>query len=894
MMNFSSPNSTAQSALSSILQKSTNMPLLHHKGSLKIGEVTRFTIVYTPSRDCVPQTPPVLYLRIKNTCAIALRAAYMRGPYNLYVAAYPAKYRPNEEFRDADTLGVPEFEPNLKAGGKWECMLKIPENIRTSEHNKIGKTVGDVSWIVEISSQIIFSDSAAVNYELLLGRDEKTVSVSSSDAGSHSISGIKDRHSRTTTLKGEEVLTPVNNSYSRALKVQIEDTQDLWNKPSFVGNCENEDRYRKGTGEPEVKRDTKSASSRGTNELLGFRQLKTKKVHLVVLTHGLHSNLGADMLYLKESIDTSVKQSKFLARERKRKLRENHQKYSSKSENASRESSVGQRIDNKCKAGEFGEQKQDGSDESEDEEVIVRGFPGNAARTERGIKYLGKRLARYVLGESEYDTYLNHENDERKSYKITSISFIAHSLGGLVQMYAIGYVQKHSPGFFEKIKPINFIALASPFLGLSNENPIYVKFALDFGLVGRTGQDLGLTWRAPTIARGGWGAIASSISENASRRDNLDNPPEAKPLLQILPTGPAYVAIRKFKNRTVYSNVVNDGIVPLRTSCLLFLDWQGLGRVEKAQRESGLVRQVAVWGWAEITGANTSTTKTDISSTNILAKARPEVTPSVSSTANDETEALADHPCSSEHHPIVTKFMKLFSPANLPDNTCHETKKKIYERSQILPPIYKTPDSLTPTSTKTAGNVTSTSIAAAGDVYHSSPPPKTSIFESAGDLLKPPLPSTEFLLNISSRPQTIFHDRIYQPSDIPPPYSKEKCPKKKINCPMLNRESHSVDSAQNEQLENSTEIPEKDSNPEAHLVPPNKPPSVQGKPIMNVEEKIARAYHRDVPWRKVLVRLEPDAHNNMIVRRMFANAYGWPVIKHLCDTHFSDSKSVTS
>ncbi|KAI7713234.1 hypothetical protein KC353_g7714 [Hortaea werneckii] len=27
----------------------------------------------------------------------------------------------------------------------------------------------------------------------------------------------------------------------------------------------------------------------------------------------------------------------------------------------------------------------------------------------------------------------------------------------------------------------------------------------------------------------------------------------------------------------------------------------------------------------------------------------------------------------------------------------------------------------------------------------------------------------------------------------------------------------------------------------------------------------------------------------MIVRRMFANAYGWPVVKHLCDTHFADT-----
>lgn len=61
--------------------------------------------------------------------------------------------------------------------------------------------------------------------------------------------------------------------------------------------------------------------------------------------------------------------------------------------------------------------------------------------------------------------------------------------------------------------------------------------------------------------------------------------------------------------------------------------------------------------------------------------------------------------------------------------------------------------------------------------------------------------------------------------------------------------------------------------------------------VMRVEEKIARAYHKDLSWRKVLVRLEPDAHNNMIVRRMFANAYGWPVIKHLCDTHFADTYS---
>lgn len=79
-----------------------------------------------------------------------------------------------------------------------------------------------------------------------------------------------------------------------------------------------------------------------------------------------------------------------------------------------------------------------------------------------------------------------------------------------------------------------------------------------------------------------------------------------------------------------------------------------------------------------------------------------------------------------------------------------------------------------------------------------------------------------------------------------------------------------------------------------HTNPDKDPRDVVDGSAMKVEEKIARAYHRDLSWRKVLVRLEPDAHNNMIVRRMFANAYGWPVVKHLCDTHFSDGAAANT
>ena len=238
----------------------------------------------------------------------------------------------------------------------------------------------------------------------------------------------------------------------------------------------------------------------------------------------------------------------------------------------------------------------------------MRGFHGNSVRTERGIQYLGKRLAKYVLlmtypdqpyfptkaskakpfskplnawkattehpmDESSASNCEQGPNNKDHAYRITSISFIGHSLGGLIQTYAIAYIQKYSPQFFDRIKPISFITLATPFLGLSNENPVYVRFALDLGLVGRTGQDLGLSWTAPKI-RSGWGAIIGGKGEAVKPEGHSD--PGSKPLLRILPCGPAHEVLAKFQHRTIYSNVVNDGIVPLRTSSMFFLDWRGL------------------------------------------------------------------------------------------------------------------------------------------------------------------------------------------------------------------------------------------------------------------------------------------------------------------------------
>jgi hypothetical protein len=111
-------------------------------------------------------------------------------------------------------------------------------------------------------------------------------------------------------------------------------------------------------------------------------------------------------------------------------------------------------------------------------------------------------------------------------------------------------------------------------------------------------------------------------------------------------------------------------------------------------------------------------------------------------------------------------------------------------------------------------------------------------------LINPPLPGENFITHPSSRPKTIFHDRLYTPEDIPP----------------VSRSNSDSSNGSDEQTTKREKL--------------------------RLEEKIARDWHSDMTWRKVLVKLEPDAHNNVIVRRMFPNAYGWPVIEHLVREHF--------
>ena len=795
----------------------------------------RYTLTYTPSLDRILPSPTYLYVKIRNTSAIPLRAAYLHGPYAIHVSAYPSTFNPNKKLESPERVGVPQFEPNLKAGGHWSARLTVPEDIRESGEKANLKLNTDgsrktVTWIVEVASQILFSNTASVHYDLVVGRDERSLDIGFAVVGGkdHGIPGQLEDFN-VSIERGLKQTTQPKGVFSKAIELVVEDTTALWNKPSLP-QWKGEQEQRDHESKLEVPKDEPSTGGRGNDD--GARRTRTpKKLHLVILTHGIHSNVSADLLYLKESIDATTLQARLDAKKRRARLRNDGKKFqpgNSESANFKAKEDAEPPATAPLSGGQDqlkDDEDREGSDD-DDEQVIVRGFSGNAIRTERGIQYLGKRLAKFVLtttypdqpflpasksssrrmpggnntsarsplyGTAAHSGSSIHKalkGGEQLPYTFTSISFIAHSLGGLVQTYAIAYIHKHSPSFFKQIKPANFIAMASPLLGLSNENPMYVKFALDFGLVGRTGQDLGLTWRAPTLARSGWSAMLSGFGGATAEKEPKREDPRAKPLLRILPTGPAHQVLKMFRNRTVYSNAVNDGIVPLRTSCLLFLDWRGLDRVENARRENGLLGTMASFGWAELTGANSSSHRPPSArreNGNILRSKEDEAisSPSMSESGSDvpqpssnatrqdtqsETSGSQLRQFSGEHHkpfdelsttgsigtegssksPVndgntFSAFLNFFRPGSKTQSSkqpkVSSKVKKAYKRAQTI----QDDQSADENASVDGRDGNKRSAVTRGDSLvggtTGAPPPKTSVFDAAADILNPPIPT---------------------------------------------------------------------------------------------------------------------------------------------------------
>lgn len=457
-------------------------------------------------------------------------------------------------------------------------------------------------WIVDIVSQIIFTTNTKISFEISIGSTQKSIQA--------------------------EAACIAETSKSDRLTVTRLTTLDVWNLPAQVN-------------------------------------LHQKVKHLVILTHGLHSNVSTDMAYMMEQI--YKKQDKY-----------------------------------------------------PNEQIVVKGYTGNVCQTEKGVKYLGTQLANYII-------------DELYDESVIKVSFIAHSLGGLVQSFAIAYIAVRYPWFFEKVQPVNYIGIASPFLGIVTDNPAYINLLLSFGVIGKTGQDLGL------------------------EKDSESN----GALLNLLPEEPLKGILKRFRRRTLYMNAINDGIVPLYTASLLFLDYDDILEELEKLKENGL----------RIDSANIDMVdQTDFLSRNVIS-------------------------------PFV-KILNVLAPQKFPASN---------------PNL-----------------------------------PRVSFLESMVLTLIPPLPAKSYLLDPASRGTVIIHDKVYTEKDLPP----------------------------------VTEDSE-DAFVGSHNVLLNQFMMDRGRPkCQKLEERIARKWHEGISWRKVVVALKADAHNNIIVRRRFPNAYGWPVVDNLVDSHF--------
>lgn len=137
---------------------------------------------------------------------------------------------------------------------------------------------------------------------------------------------------------------------------------------------------------------------------------------------------------------------------------------------------------------------------------------------------------------------------EQNGSKITKISMVGYSLGGLVARYAVGLLYKG--GVFDTVQPINFTTFATPHLGV----------------------------RAPKKSNMSefWNYMGSrTLSTSGQQMFLMDTFRDSgRPLLSILADKNSIFArgLALFKNRWLYANTTNDRSVPWFTAGIASTD----------------------------------------------------------------------------------------------------------------------------------------------------------------------------------------------------------------------------------------------------------------------------------------------------------------------------------
>ena len=177
---------------------------------------------------------------------------------------------------------------------------------------------------------------------------------------------------------------------------------------------------------------------------------------------------------------------------------------------------------------------------SEDKLHILSAKTNSDSFTYDGIDLGAERVTQ------EIETYI--EDLEKEGSRITKISVVGYSLGGLVARYAIGLL--FSNGWFDRVEPVNFTTFASPHLGV--RTPV-------LGVHHRVWNLLG----ANTLSISGRQLFTIDSFRNTGR-----------PLLSVLadPGSIFVLALSKFKHRVLYANIINDRSAPYYTTSISTTD----------------------------------------------------------------------------------------------------------------------------------------------------------------------------------------------------------------------------------------------------------------------------------------------------------------------------------
>lgn len=147
-----------------------------------------------------------------------------------------------------------------------------------------------------------------------------------------------------------------------------------------------------------------------------------------------------------------------------------------------------------------------------------------------GVDVNGKRISDEIVAETE-------KLNTHQEGQVTKFTLIGYSMGGLVARYALGIL--YHDGFFDNIKPVQFVTFCTPHVGLVNPSTSLLSRMFNF--------------LAPYV-------LAQTGQHFFLKDKKLVGNQDYVPLLQWMsdPASKFYKALALFETRSLYANCIND------------------------------------------------------------------------------------------------------------------------------------------------------------------------------------------------------------------------------------------------------------------------------------------------------------------------------------------------